>query len=88
MVIGYSFGDQHINEIICKAAEGGHLQIFIIDRLGVDVLNKQSSALSIRVPEPLVEGLSKSIIGASRLPLRNTFFNDPVELSKVLKFFQ
>jgi len=23
MVIGYSFGDQHINETICKAAEGG-----------------------------------------------------------------
>jgi hypothetical protein len=88
MVIGYSFGDQHINDIICKAADKGRLRIFIIDSLGVDVLNKQKSGPGIRYPEPLVERLSGSIIGASRRPLRDTFFNDRVELNKVLKFFQ
>lgn len=88
MVIGYSFGDQHINEIICKAADAEQLQIFIIDSLGVDVLNKQRPGPGIRFPEPLVDRLSGAIIGASRRPLRSTFFNDPVELDKVLKFFR
>jgi len=87
MVIGYGFGDQHINELICKAAEAGQLRIFLIDLLGIDVLNKQTTR-TIRTPEPLVERLSASIVGASRRPLRRTFFSDPVELDKVLKFFQ
>ncbi|MGC2223915.1 MAG: SIR2 family protein [Methylocella sp.] len=39
-VIGYSFGDAHINEAICKAADAGQLRIFIIDPAGVDVSNK------------------------------------------------
>jgi SIR2-like protein len=54
MVIGYSFGDDHINEAIGKAADARQLRIFIIDRAGVDVLNKQNARAAIRVPEPLV----------------------------------
>jgi SIR2-like protein len=88
MVIGYSFGDQHINEVICQAADKGQLRIFIIDKLGIDVLNKQRPRLGIRLPEVLVDRLSGSIIGASRRSLRNTFFRDPVELDKVVKFLQ
>lgn len=88
MVIGYSFGDDHINEAIGKAADARQLRIFIIDPAGVDVLNKQNPRAAIRVPEPLVERLSASIIGASRRPLRSTLVSDQVELDKVMKFFQ
>lgn len=83
-----NFGDQHVNEAICKAADAGQLRIFKIDPLGVDVLNKQRVRSAIRIPEPLVEHLALSIVGASRRRLRNTFFNDPVEQDKVMKFIE
>ena len=42
MVIGYSFGDAHINSVIRAAADKG-LKIFIIDVLGVDVIDKRDT---------------------------------------------
>jgi hypothetical protein len=87
MIIGYSFGDAHINEAIGKAADGGKLRIFIIDPAGVDILNKHARA-AIRIPEPLVERLSASIIGASRRLLRSTLVGDQVEFEKVMRFFR
>lgn len=45
MVIGYSFTDGHINQIIRAGAENG-LRIFIVDPLGVDVLNPFGESVS------------------------------------------
>ena len=83
MVIGYSFGDEHINVAIRDAAENGTLKLFIIDPLGVDVLGKNRLA----PPGYLPEKLQPHLIGASRRTLRETFGGDMVEHGKVMRFF-
>jgi hypothetical protein len=83
MIIGYSFGDAHINEIIFAGIEKG-LKIFIIDPYGVDVIGSNKSS-------PLNIGFSirNAIIGASRRPLLNTLSGrDMVELQKINRFFR
>ena len=87
MVIGYSFGDPHINSAIQTAAAKG-LRIFIIDILGVDVIDKRNTRAQI--PEPvtgLMQALMPCIIGASRRPLNEIINGDPVEKEKVMRFF-
>jgi SIR2-like domain len=39
MVIGYSFRDEHINRAISEAVDHGTVRLFIINPLGVDVLD-------------------------------------------------
>jgi hypothetical protein len=83
MVIGYSFGDEHINVAIRDAAEKGSLKLFIIDPSGVDVLTKNRLA----PPGYMFEKLQPHLIGASRRVLRETFGGDRVEHGKVMRFF-
>jgi hypothetical protein len=88
MVIGYSFGDSHINDAVQTAATKG-LRIFIIDTLGVDVIDKRNTRAQI--PEPateLMQALMLRIIGASRRPLNEIINSDPVENEKVMRFFE
>jgi hypothetical protein len=87
MVIGYSFGDHHINETIMQAADKGQLRLFIIDPNGVDVLDKNNPRHSIRVRGALQERLEPHIIGASRRSLTAIFGTDRVEQNKVMQFF-
>jgi len=84
MIIGYSFGDAHINNAIGAVADGGALRVFIIDPLGVDVLRQER--LSIR-PDYLGERLKPYLIGASRRTPREIFGGDVVEHGKVMRFF-
>jgi hypothetical protein len=82
MIIGYSFGDAHINEMIFSGIEAG-LKIFIIDPLGIDVIGSNPSL-------PLHPGFrtKNAIIGASRRSLLNTLSGrDLVELNKINRFF-
>jgi SIR2-like domain len=92
MIIGYSFNDAHINEAITNAiSKEKNLSIFIIDPLGVDVLDKRNVAAQIPQPRreaPLLEAVSPRVIGASRRPLRSTFSDDLVEHEKVMRFFR
>ncbi len=88
MVIGYSFGDPHINGAIQTAATKG-LRIFIIDTLGVEVIDKRSRRAQI--PEPVTDlmlALMPRIVGASRRPLSETINSDLVENEKVMRFFE
>ena len=88
MVIGYSFGDPHINGAIRKAATKG-LRMFIVDTLGVDVIDKRNTRAQI--PEPvtdLMQALMPCIIGASRRPLDEIINGDLVEKEKVMLFFE
>lgn len=88
MVIGYGFGDTHINDVIQTAATKGS-KIFIIDTLGVDVIDKRNTRAQI--PEPvtdLMQALMPRIIGASRRPLNEVINSDPVENEKVMRFFE
>jgi hypothetical protein len=87
MIIGYSFGDEHINEHLVAAARAG-TKIFIVDPLGTDVIDKRNkSAQMFQPPTELFSALRDSIVGASRRPLRNTLHRDPVELKKLVDFF-
>jgi len=88
MAIGYGFRDPQINEIVFRAVNHG-LRMFVIDPLGSDVarsLNPTDKA-SIRAGTELEEVFTRSLIGASRRPLREIFGNDAVEHNKVLRFF-
>jgi SIR2-like domain len=88
MVIGYSFGDQHINEVIQTAATKG-AKIFIIDTLGVDVIDKRDARAQITQPvTDLMQALMPRIVGASRRPLNDIINGDPVENEKVMRFFE
>ena len=86
MVIGYSFGDDHINGQIIKAAETGNLKVFIVDPDGVDVLDKNHNA-KIYSPGDLAKNLWPHMIGASRRSLREIFGSDRAEHAKVMRFF-
>jgi len=87
MIIGYSFNDEHINKAIRKAVEAQGLTLFIIDPLGIDVLDKREPRAQITQPiGEYMEALSPHIIGASRRPLLSTFKDDFVEHGKVMRF--
>jgi hypothetical protein len=75
MVIGYSFQDPHINAIVHEAVRSG-AKIFIIDSLGVDVLNNAPTPHSIA--GELKQGLQNNIVGASRRSLIGTMYSDSV----------
>jgi len=87
MVIGYSFGDEHINTALIDAARGGSLRLFIIDPCGVDVLERSPLAASTgTLPDP--KQLQGYVVGASRRLLSQIFGGgDPVEHAKVMRFF-
>jgi hypothetical protein len=88
MVIGYGFGDPHINGAIQTAAIKG-LRIFIVDTVGVDVIDKRNTRAQI--PEPvtdLMHALMPRIIGASRRTLKEILNSDPVENGKIMRFFE
>jgi hypothetical protein len=86
MVIGYSFGDAHINTAIGEGVDKG-LKLFIIDPGGVDLLDdKRKKVIGPRRKESM-ELLARSVIGASRRPLTSIFFDDVVEHARVMKFF-
>jgi hypothetical protein len=88
MVIGYGFGDAHINGAIQAAATKG-LRIFIIDTLGVDVIDKRNTRAQICEPATqLMQALMPRIIGASRRSLNEIINSDLVENEKVMRFFQ
>jgi hypothetical protein len=90
MIIGYSFGDEHINEIIAEACSKG-LKLFIIDPNGTNSIDTRRAAdkqAAIAVPlTEFTQAVMPSIIGASRRDLRNTIFHDSVERAKVWSFF-
>jgi len=87
MVIGYSFGDAHINHAIIESSTNNKsIQIFIIDLLGLDVID-ENRRHPMYTPGALVSALKDRVIGASRRSLREIFGNDRVEHAKVMRFF-
>jgi hypothetical protein len=85
MIIGYGFGDDHINKALLNAVRAG-LQIFIIDPRGVDILDRRPKTGILGTPTELME-MQPNMIGASRRSLRGTFGGDDVEHARVMKFF-
>lgn len=91
LIIGYSFGDQHINSLLRTAATAGTgLQMFIIDPAGVDVMDKRPIGSGLITPnrssDHLLRDLTTIIAGASRRPFGSFFKGDEMELAKVHRF--
>ena len=84
MIIGYSFGDRHINSILLDAARMG-AKFFVVDTAGVNVLYKQPHGGA--VGQTLRDQMWPSVIGGSRRPLTSTFNNDRIEHDKLSDFF-
>ena len=85
MVICHSFGDPHINQTIMSAATQGQLCLFIIDPLGLDVIDENRNA-PLYTPGTLLGSLPDHVIGASRRSMRDIFGGDRVEHAKVMRF--
>ena len=89
-VIGYSFADQHINEIIETAVTNASLKMFVVDPLGIDVLDSNRATQTpglIQAYGSLFGAVWPKLIGASRRPLSRIFGDDTVEFEKVMHFF-
>ena len=84
MIIGYSFGDRHINSILLKAAEA-KAKFFIVDIVGIEVIDKRKG--QDQIAQRLWDVLAPQIIGASRRPLTSTFGADRIEHAKLHGFF-
>jgi hypothetical protein len=89
MVIGYSFGDQHINDVMIRSAQRRNLQLFIIDPHGTDApaLHNKTRGAPIYDKSQIEKELEPTFIGASRRPLTQIFGIDHAEHAKVSRFF-
>ncbi len=86
MIIGYSFSDEHINEVILDAVLNHDLSIFIVDPSGLKVLDKSDPKAMIPGPPGALMDLVPNVKGYSDRPLSSTFGDDTFEQSKLTKF--
>ena len=88
-VIGYSFKDSHINNVIIEAIENSGLEFFLIDSLGSDVVKHANPSFggAIYAPNSLDDAFIKGLIGASQRNLSETFGNDSISHNNVMQFF-
>lgn len=76
MVIGYGFGDAHINDAIAEGLKTG-LKLYIVDPFALDVLKK----------DPRIAGARKQVIGISTNPLKDTFGGNRYAHGELSRFF-
>ena len=89
MVIGYSFRDEHVDQVIEDAAVRFGLKLFVVDPLGVDVLNENRNPVAlINAESRRFRQLQSHVVGASRRSLMTTFGGDRAEHSKLMRFFK
>ncbi|MEO4041419.1 SIR2 family protein [Hoeflea sp. CAU 1731] len=93
LIVGYSFADQHINDLLRKAATGNTgLKMFIIDPAGVDVLDKRPMGSGLITPNRntnhLLRDLTPVVAGASRRGFSSLFNGDDIEFAKVRRFLE
>jgi hypothetical protein len=89
MVIGYSFGDMHINNAIVNA--GTSLETFIVDPVGIKVLETLNTTKKREVPAfiQVVTPIEQiTVIGLSRRYLSETFGNDRLAWRQLMRFFR
>jgi hypothetical protein len=85
VIIGYSFRDEHINDILGQAAAAG-AKFFIIDTRGIDVLSSARDLLTPTTGRSFHDAVFRNVAGASRRELEGTFSTDEVERSKITRF--
>jgi hypothetical protein len=84
VVVGYSFGDEHINKMILEAAGHGSLKMFVVHPRGRGILVKQGAA-QIPPPEPLRDDIPS--LGESTRPPSSTFRDDELERDLLYRIF-
>jgi hypothetical protein len=77
MVIGYGFGDAHINDAILDGLKNG-LRFYLVDPSGLRVLENDS-----RLPR-----FRNQLIGMSTKPLKDIFGGNRYEHSQLVKFLE
>lgn len=87
MIIGYGFGDGHINVTIERAADAG-LKVFVIDPWGSEAPDPMRGKQNVIRPVSPVNATQRELIGASKAGLSRIFGGNPIELSRVLRFFE
>ena len=86
MVIGYSFQDEHINEVIFSASKDHGLGTFIVDPRGSQVLSDPKMAKAGIPGRPRdIEGIT--IIGELRRTLTEIFRGDRFAIGEIDRFF-
>jgi hypothetical protein len=88
MIIGYSFGDSHINKIISDAVKSHKLEFFVIDPRGSDIgaLDMSSFVTRMGIRSDVEQAFSSGLIGASRRLLSDIFGKDVIEHNKIMRF--
>jgi hypothetical protein len=87
MIIGYGFGDDHVNQAIQAAVRESGTTLFVVDPEGIDVMDANRNA-TIYTTAELAKELWPSERGTSRRPLASTFRGDRAEYSKLMSFFR
>lgn len=85
MVIGYSFQDNHVNDLIWTAAEHHNLEMFLVDPTGLNLL--QPHGKGAQFGNRWTTG-DIPLIGVSQRPLSSTFNADKLEFGKLMRFFR
>jgi hypothetical protein len=85
MVIGYSFQDDHINQVICDASTRTGLGTFLVDPNGRDVLKDPKMADATIKAKREVEDIK--IIGELKRPLSAIFRRDVFAHGELMRFF-
>jgi hypothetical protein len=79
VIIGYGFGDPHINDVIENASKSG-LRLFIIDPRGYELLG------GAKGPKDDITAMERALMGSSRRGLSEIFGQNDIEYNKVMRF--
>jgi hypothetical protein len=86
MIIGYGFGDKHVNDLLSAAAqENRSLGVFFVHPDGRDAIHGGVTERVLPQWTPPLGYLP--CIGESRRPLWSTFRDDELEFEKLMRFF-
>jgi len=87
MVIGYSFRDDHINQVIIDAVIHHGLRFFVVDPIGSALAKPETVPPQSLHKTTLIDAFETGLIGASRRSLAEIFASDAVEYAKLMRFF-
>ncbi len=82
MIIGYGFGDEHINSLLVEASLERGLQVYILDPRGLGLFEPPPSA-QIRMPNRFAD---LRITGVSTRTLDAVFRGDSLQLESLIRF--
>ena len=88
LVIGYSFRDDHINEVVIKAVNESDLTFFVIDPAGSEVARRANLTYGAQLcaPGELDHAFERGLVGASRRDLMQSFGGDRASYEKIVGF--